>query len=52
MRFFAQYPEGTFSNRFVAALDAKYKERLVSSELFHNELYLNVVWMPGAGAAE
>ena len=47
-----EYPEGTFSNRFVAALDAKYKERLVGSELYHNELYLSVVWMPGAGAAE
>ena len=47
-----EYPEGSFSNRFVAGLDAKYKERLVASELYHNELYLSVVWMPGAGAAE
>ena len=41
------YPEGTFRSAFARDLDAKYRARMVESELYANELYLTLVWHPG-----
>lgn len=35
----SDYPSGTFSSTFSAALDAQYRERLRSEALFRNDLY-------------
>lgn len=47
-----EYPEGTFSSAFAGDLDAKYRARMVSAELYQNDLYLSLVWVPGSGAAD
>ncbi|WP_336294022.1 VirB4 family type IV secretion/conjugal transfer ATPase [Bartonella sp. CB169] len=40
------YPDGTFRSEFAQQLDDKYRERMVSQELYRNDLYLSVLWNP------
>lgn len=47
-----EYPEGAFTSRFAASLDAKYRERMVREDLFRNDLYLTLVWYPSRDPAE
>lgn len=37
------YPEGTFATPFSAALNDKYRERMVGEDLFRNDLYLSIL---------
>lgn len=46
------YPAGNFATAFSAALNAKYRERMVGQDLFRNDLYLTLVWHPGVEPAE
>ncbi|MGK6315617.1 VirB4 family type IV secretion/conjugal transfer ATPase [Neorhizobium sp. DT-125] len=46
------YPEGEFADPFSAQLNARYRERMVTEELFRNDLYVSLVWHPGKGPAE
>ncbi|MEP9356822.1 VirB4 family type IV secretion system protein [Xanthobacter sp. KR7-65] len=46
------YPEGTFTNPFSAALNAKYRARMVGEDLFRNELYLTLLWHPSRDPTE
>ena len=48
----SDYPSGTFSSTFSAALDAQYRERLRSEALFRNDLYLTLVWHPGRATTD
>ena len=47
-----EYPEGMFANPFAAGLDAKYRDRMTSEELFQNDLYLTLVWSPAGVVTE
>lgn len=40
------YPDGIFSNAFARDLDARYRERMIATELFRNDLFLSVLWLP------
>ncbi|WP_375628762.1 MULTISPECIES: VirB4 family type IV secretion/conjugal transfer ATPase [unclassified Bartonella] len=40
------YPDGTFRSAFAKQLDDKYRERMVSQELYRNDLYLSILWNP------
>ena len=46
------YPEGAFANPFSAALNAKYRARMVEEDLFRNDLYLTLLWSPIRDPAE
>ena len=46
------YPDGEFANSFSATLNGKYRERMVSEDLFRNDLYLTLLWHPGRDPAE
>ena len=46
------YPEGAFANPFSAALNAKYRARMVEEDLFCNDLYLTLLWHPSRDPAE
>ncbi|WP_349956708.1 VirB4 family type IV secretion system protein [Rhizobium sp. ZPR3] len=46
------YPAGEFTNSFSATLNGKYRERMVSEDLFRNDLYLTLLWHPGRDPAE
>ncbi|NTI24129.1 VirB4 family type IV secretion/conjugal transfer ATPase [Rhizobium rhizogenes] len=46
------YPDGEFTNPFSATLNGKYRERMVSEDLFRNDLYLTLLWHPGRDPAE
>ena len=46
------YPDGTFRSAFARELDARYRARLVETDLFRNDLYLTLVWHPGRDTAE
>uniref|UniRef100_UPI00372D3D0C VirB4 family type IV secretion/conjugal transfer ATPase n=1 Tax=Xanthobacter wiegelii TaxID=3119913 RepID=UPI00372D3D0C len=46
------YPEGAFANPFSAALNAKYRARMVEEDLFRNDLYLTLLWYPTRDPAE
>ncbi len=46
------YPDGGFTNPFSAALNDKYRERMVREDLFRNDLYLSLLWHPGRDPAE
>jgi len=45
-RKFDRYPEGQFKNEFAKKLNEKYKQNMLSNELFVNELYLTLVYRP------
>ena len=40
------YPGGTFGPRFARQLDARYKARMIQTDLYRNDLYLTLVWQP------
>ena len=46
------YPDGEFANSFSATLNGKYRERMISEDLFRNDLYLTLLWHPGRDPAE
>ena len=46
------YPDGTFATPFSAALNEKYRERMVHEDLFRNDLYLTILWSPARDPAE
>ncbi|EHS53483.1 type IV secretion/conjugal transfer ATPase, VirB4 family [Rhizobium sp. PDO1-076] len=48
----SDYPDGTFATPFSAALNEKYRERMVREDLFRNDLYLTVLWSPGRDPAD
>ncbi len=48
----SDYPDGTFATPFSAALNEKYRERMVHEDLFRNDLYLTVLWSPGRDPAD
>ncbi|MCA1868363.1 VirB4 family type IV secretion/conjugal transfer ATPase [Agrobacterium genomosp. 3] len=48
----SDYPDGTFATPFSAALNEKYRERMVREDLFRNDLYLTVLWSPARDPAD
>ncbi len=48
----SDYPDGTFATPFSAALNEKYRERMVREDLFRNDLYLTVLWSAGRDPAD
>ncbi len=48
----SDYPDGTFATPFSAALNDKYRERMVREDLFRNDLYLTVLWSPALDPAD
>ncbi|ALE03003.1 VirB4 family type IV secretion/conjugal transfer ATPase [Bartonella ancashensis] len=46
------YPESHFCSSFAATLDAKYKTKILSQELYRNDLYISLLWNPEADTAE
>ncbi|SEI20361.1 type IV secretion system protein VirB4 [Rhizobium tibeticum] len=48
----SDYPDGTFATPFSAALNEKYRKRMVHEDLFHNDLYLTVLWSPARDPAD
>ncbi|UNE53777.1 VirB4 family type IV secretion/conjugal transfer ATPase [Bartonella machadoae] len=46
------YPEGCFSSSFAATLDAKYKKKMVSQELYRNDLFVSLLWNPASDKTE
>jgi type IV secretion system protein VirB4 len=48
----SEYPIAAFRSEFANELDRAYQARLMSKQLYANELYLTLVWHPGRDAAE
>ena len=48
----SDYPDGTFATPFSAALNEKYRERMVREDLFRNDLFLTILWSPARDPAE
>lgn len=46
------YPDGTFATPFSAALNEKYRERMVREDLFRNDLFLTILWSPARDPAD
>jgi len=46
------YPDGIFATPFSAALNDKYRKRMVGEDLFRNDLYLTILWSPTRDPAE
>jgi len=46
------FPVGTFATAFSAALNDKYRERMVGEDLFRNDLYLTIHWSPARDPAD
>jgi len=46
------YPDGRFKAKFSAQLNENYRQRMVSEDLFRNDLYLTIVWSPLRDPAE
>ncbi|MCG5481879.1 MAG: VirB4 family type IV secretion system protein, partial [Ensifer alkalisoli] len=46
------YPEGTFTTPFSAAVNDKYRARMVGEDLFRNDLYLTILWSPARDPAD
>lgn len=42
------YPEGHFLSSFATTLDEKYKKKMVSQELYRNDLFISLLWNPAA----
>ncbi|HKH27034.1 MAG TPA: VirB4 family type IV secretion/conjugal transfer ATPase, partial [Sphingomicrobium sp.] len=40
------YPDGAFRAAFARQLDARYRARMVGTDLYRNDLYLTLVWQP------
>jgi len=48
----SDYPDGTFASPFSAALNEKYRGRMVREDLFRNDLYMTVLWSPARDPAD
>lgn len=46
------YPDGTFKSMFAQQLDDRYRQRMVSQEMYRNDLYLSIVLNPVVDGAE
>ncbi|OPB31770.1 VirB4 family type IV secretion/conjugal transfer ATPase [Bartonella sp. AR 15-3] len=46
------YPESQFSSSFATVLDQQYKQKMVSQDLYQNDLFLSVLWNPAADKTE
>lgn len=46
------YPESRFFSSFAATLDEKYKKKMVSQELYRNDLFVSLLWNPTSGKTE
>ncbi|WP_336277035.1 VirB4 family type IV secretion/conjugal transfer ATPase [Bartonella sp. CB178] len=46
------YPESQFSSSFARALNEKYKKRMVSQDLYRNDLFISLLWNPAADKTE
>ncbi|EJF84972.1 type IV secretion system protein virB4 [Bartonella rattimassiliensis 15908] len=46
------YPEGHFFSSFATKLDEKYKKKMVSQELYRNDLFISLLWNPAADKTE
>ncbi|WP_208431438.1 VirB4 family type IV secretion/conjugal transfer ATPase [Bartonella doshiae] len=46
------YPNSRFSSSFAATLDAKYKKKMVSQELYRNDLFISLLWNPASDKTE
>ncbi|WP_455478870.1 VirB4 family type IV secretion/conjugal transfer ATPase [Bartonella sp. B10] len=46
------YPESRFSSSFAATLDAKYKRKMISQELYRNDLFISLLWNPASDKTE
>src|SRR3954462_13225283 len=40
------YPGGVFASPFARQLDARYKARMIQTDLYRNDLYLTLIWQP------
>ena len=45
-RKYDRYPKGEFKNEFARKLDEKYKQSMLTNDLFINELYLSLIYRP------
>ena len=45
------YPDGAFATPFSETLNARYRARMVDEDLFRNDLFLSVLWMPSRDPA-
>ncbi|WP_455482664.1 VirB4 family type IV secretion/conjugal transfer ATPase [Bartonella sp. B35(2025)] len=46
------YPESRFFSSFAATLDAKYKKKMISQELYRNDLFISALWNPASDKTE
>ncbi|WP_336294547.1 VirB4 family type IV secretion/conjugal transfer ATPase [Bartonella sp. CB169] len=46
------YPEDHFSSSFAATLNEKYKKKMVSQELYRNDLFVSLLWNPASDKTE
>ncbi|WP_407966215.1 VirB4 family type IV secretion/conjugal transfer ATPase [Bartonella sp. C271] len=46
------YPESQFSSSFATILDQQYKQKMISQDLYRNDLFLSVLWNPAADKTE
>lgn len=46
------YPESRFFSSFAATLDEKYKKKMVSQELYRNDLFISLLWNPASDKTE
>lgn len=46
------YPDGVFASPFARSLDARYRARMIGTDLYRNDLVLSVVWLPERDPAE
>jgi type IV secretion system protein VirB4 len=47
-----RYPDGRFTTPFSAALNEKYRARMVNEDLFRNELVVTALWSPARDPAD
>jgi len=40
------YPDGAFRAAFARQLDARYRAKMVGTDLYRNDLYLTLIWQP------
>ncbi|CBI75759.1 Type IV secretion system protein VirB4 [Bartonella clarridgeiae 73] len=46
------YPESQFFSSFATVLDEEYKQKMISKDLYRNDLYLSILWNPAADKTE
>uniref|UniRef100_UPI002F960C83 VirB4 family type IV secretion/conjugal transfer ATPase n=1 Tax=Bartonella sp. CB189 TaxID=3112254 RepID=UPI002F960C83 len=46
------YPDSKFSSSFAETLDEKYKKKMISQDLYRNDLFISLLWNPSADKTE